>query len=91
MIKFIAIITVCCVGTVFAQASPSPKSDARSGLVLVDVDSSGKVTGAKILKSTGDRRFDETALRKFREWHFKPGTAPHVKIPVTFTPAGGSY
>ena len=91
MIQFVILITMCCVGTAFAQGSPSPKSGAHSGLVLVDVDSSGKVTGAKILKSTGDRRFDEAALRKFREWHFKPGTAPHVKIPVTFTAAGASY
>jgi TonB family protein len=92
MIKLIFFITLFCVGTAFAQSSPSQKkSSAGSGLVLVDVDASGRVTGAKMIESTGDRRFDEAALRKFRQWRFKPGTPPQVKIPITFTVSGGSY
>ena len=44
-----------------------------------------------MLKSTGIREYDEDALRKFRQWRFKPPTAPHVKIPVTYVVAGGGY
>ena len=55
-----------------------------TGVVVVDVDASGKVTAARIEKSLGDPKLDQAALSTFRTWHFKPGTAPHVKIPVTF-------
>jgi TonB family protein len=63
----------------------------RSGVVVATVDRSGKVTGTKILESTGDPGLDAVALSKFKEWHFKPGTAKQVKIPITFTPAGAKY
>ena len=65
----------------------------QSGVVLVDVDpTSGKVTGARILQSTGNAAYDDAAVRKFRQWRFKPGaTARHVKIPITFVPAGNRY
>ena len=66
---------------------------AHSGVVLVDVDQkTGKVTNAKILQSTGNADYDNTALKKFRQWRFKPGTtARQVKIPITFVPAGNHY
>ena len=78
--------------TAFGQNSPQQNTSLpRSELVLDNVDSSGKLTGVKILKSTGVREYDEAALRNFRHWRFKAGTASHVRIPVTFTTTGGSY
>jgi len=63
-----------------------------SGIVVVDVDKAGKVTGARMLQTTGDRRLDAMALKTFKKWRFKPGTtAPHVKIPITFAPSGTKY
>jgi TonB family protein len=83
---------VVSVALVCGQSAPSKdKSAAHSGIVLVDVDPSGKVTAARILKSTGVREYDESALRAFRQWRFKPPVAPHVKIPVTFTQTGSRY
>jgi len=55
-----------------------------TGVVVVDVDASGKVTAVRIEKSLGNAKLDQAARATFRKWHFKPGTAPHVKIPVTF-------
>jgi TonB family protein len=64
----------------------------RSGIVMVDVDKTGKVTGAKMAQSTGDPRLDAVALKKFKQWRFEAGkTAPHVKIPVTFYVPGGKH
>ena len=63
-----------------------------SGVVVVDVDRSGKVTAARIAQSTGDPRLDALAVDKFKQWRFKPGAAaPHVKIPITFAPPGAKY
>jgi TonB family protein len=67
---------------------PSP----RSGIVMVDVDKTGKVTGAKMAQSTGDPRLDALALKKFKQWRFEAGkTAPHVRIPVTFYVPGAKH
>jgi TonB family protein len=75
-----------------ATVSRAQAQGAQSGVVLVDVDQrTGKVTNAKILRSTGNADYDDTALKKFRQWRFKPGTARHVKIPITFVPAGNRY
>jgi len=92
MIKRLLFLPLLCAVTAFGQNSPQQnKSLPRSELVLDNVDSSGKVTGVKILKSTGVREYDEAALRNFRHWRFKAGTASHVRIPFTFTTTGGSY
>jgi TonB family protein len=63
----------------------------RSGVVVATVDRSGKVTGTKMLESTGDPDLDAVALSTFKEWHFKRGTTKQVKIPITFTPTGAKY
>jgi TonB family protein len=90
--RLLFLLFVVSVALVCGQSTKSKdKSAADSGIVLVDVDSAGKVTSAKMVKSTGVREYDEAALRKFRQWRFKPPTAAHVKIPVTFTSAGESY
>src|SRR5438128_11092546 len=80
--------------TAGARQTLPPKPAALHGgsaVVLVDVDSSGRVTGARILESTGSPALDEAALRKFRQWHFKPGAPPHIRIPIRFTVSGEMY
>lgn len=57
-----------------------------NGIVVVEVDpDTGRVTSATIVKSTGHTILDESALRAFREWRFRPGTPAKIKIPVAFT------
>lgn len=75
-----------------AMFSRAHAQGAQSGVVLVDVDpSTDKVTSAKILQSTGNADYDDSALKKFRQWRFKAGTARHIKIPITFVPVGNRY
>jgi TonB family protein len=67
MIRLLLFLPLLCAVAAFGQSSAQQDTSLpRSGLVLVDADLSGKVTGAKILKSTGVREYDEAALRKFR-------------------------
>jgi TonB family protein len=92
MVKRATLLLLVCICAAHAQdlrwrGYPAP----RSGVVLADVDSSGKVTATKMLKSTGDPALDTLALSKFRTWHFKPATAKQIKIPITFTPTGAKY
>jgi TonB family protein len=57
------------------------------GVVEVSVDpKTGAVTSARMLQSTGNDMLDQSALKAFRQWHFKPGTIPKVKIPIEFNP-----
>jgi protein TonB len=76
-----------------ATYAPKPEypSEARtrhitgSGVCVVDVDpGSGNVTGASMAESTGDPILDDSAVRTFRKWRFKPGTVSRVRIPVEF-------
>jgi TonB family protein len=74
---------------------PAYPYDARSkhltgsGMVLLNVDpSSGNVTSAQLLKSTGHKILDDSALEAFRQWRFKPGGVDKVKIPINFTMQG---
>jgi TonB family protein len=73
--------------TTFAGAVIPP----RSGVAALDLDRTGKVTRARILKSTGDSRLDATAVRRFRQWRLKPGTRSSLKIPITFAPTGARH
>lgn len=62
-----------------------------SGVCVVSVDPSGAVTDATMTTSTGNAILDNSAVSAFRRWRFKPGVAPKVKIPLTFTMTGASY
>jgi periplasmic protein TonB len=56
-----------------------------SGVCVVDVDPwSGNVTAASMTQSTGNPVLDDSAVRTFRRWRFKPGTVSKVQIPVEF-------
>lgn len=62
-----------------------------SGVVVVSVAPGGNVTSASMGKSTGSSILDNAATSAFRSARFKPGTAPTVKIPITFTLTGAQY
>jgi TonB family protein len=55
------------------------------GIVLVTIDKeTGKVTGAQMLQSTGNKILDGAALEAYSQWRFQPGTVSQVKIPIEF-------
>src|SRR5206468_932289 len=55
------------------------------GVVLVSIDQqTGKVTGARMLQSTGNKQLDGAALEAYSQWRFQPGTGSQVKIPIEF-------
>jgi TonB family protein len=57
------------------------------GVVLVDIDKqTGKVTGARMLTSTGNKQLDGAALEAYSQWRFEPSTVAvsQLKIPIEF-------
>ena len=55
------------------------------GVVLVTIDQqTGKVAGARMLQSTGNKLLDGAALEAYSQWRFQPGTGSQVKIPIEF-------
>jgi TonB family protein len=55
------------------------------GVVLVTIDQqTGKVAGARMLKSTGSKQLDGAALEAYSQWRFQPGTGSQVQIPIEF-------
>ena len=56
-----------------------------SGVCVVDIDpGSGNVTAASMTQSTGNPILDDSAVRTFRKWRFKPGSVSKVRIPFEF-------
>jgi len=55
------------------------------GVVLVTIDKgTGKVTGARMLESTGNQLLDGAALQAYSQWRFKPESVTQLKIPIEF-------
>jgi TonB family protein len=55
------------------------------GVALVTIDQqTGKVTGVRMLESTGNKQLDGAALEAYSQWRFQPGTGSQVKIPIEF-------
>ena len=55
------------------------------GVVLVTIDKeTGKVTGARMLESTGNQLLDGAALQAYSQWRFKPGTVTQLRMPIEF-------
>ena len=55
--------------------------------MLVTIDKqTGKVTGAQMLQSTGNRQLDGSALEAYSQWRFDPRTVAvsQLKIPIEF-------
>jgi TonB family protein len=68
------------------QAEWSKRGLTGKGVVLVTIDkNTGKVTGAQMLQSTGNKLLDGSALEAYSRWRFAPGTVSQLKIPVEFT------
>ncbi len=58
---------------------------AGKGIVLVTIDQqTGKVTGTRMLQSTGNKQLDGAALEAYSQWRFQTGTGSQVKIPIEF-------
>jgi TonB family protein len=63
-----------------------------SGIALLIVDpTDGDVTAVQMAQSCGNAILDNATLEAFRRWRFKPGTAPTVQVPITYTLTGVSY
>jgi TonB family protein len=63
-----------------------------SGIALLIVDPThGDVTAVQMAQSCGNAILDNATLEAFRRWRFKPGTAPTVQVPITYTLTGVSY
>jgi TonB family protein len=55
------------------------------GVVLVTIDQqTGKVSGVRMLQSTGNKQLDGAALEAYSQWRFQPNTGSQVKIPFEF-------
>lgn len=67
------------------RAEWARKGLTGKGVVLVTIDTqTGKVTGARMSKSTGNKQLDAAALEAYSRWRFKPGSVPQVKMPIEF-------
>ena len=63
-----------------------------SGTALLRIDPTiGTVTDVLMGQSCGNAILDDATLEAFRRWRFKPGTAPTVQVPITYTLTGASY
>jgi TonB family protein len=65
------------------------KHHQGDGLFRISIDvKTGLITRVSIVKSTGFRSFDTSAVTAIRKWRWKPGTWREVDIPIRFTMAG---
>ena len=55
-----------------------------TGRFRLSFDAQGNVTNIQLVQSTGDRAFDESAIRTLRQWKCSPGQGWVVTVPVTF-------
>jgi TonB family protein len=62
-----------------------------AGLFRLSLDlKTGLVSEAAILRSTGFRTLDNSALFALRQWSWKPGKWKEIDMPVSFTMGSGS-
>jgi TonB family protein len=55
-----------------------------TGRFRLSFDAQGNVTNIQLVQSTGNRAFDESAIRTLRQWKCSPGQGWAVTVPVTF-------
>jgi TonB family protein len=49
------------------------------------IDKSGRVTGVKVLQSTGHALLDNAAVKAMMSWQAPPGLRRETEVPFTFT------
>ncbi len=74
---------------VYAPAPAFPPRAAQPGLsgtgrFRLTFDAQGNVTNVQMIQSTGNRLFDEAAIRTLQQWKSSPGQGWTVTVPVTF-------
>jgi protein TonB len=63
-----------------------------SGIAELTVNpGTGNVIAARMAQSTGSVILDNATLEALRRWRFKPGMAPNIRVPITYTLTGVSY
>jgi TonB family protein len=55
-----------------------------TGRFRLTFDANGNVTNIQVIQSTGNRVFDESAIRTLRQWRSSPSQGWAVTVPVTF-------
>ena len=56
-----------------------------NGICIVSVEvATGRVTDAKMSKSTGSAMLDKLTVQTFKSWRFKPGTVSQVRLPISY-------
>jgi len=58
------------------------KGETRTIVVLIEADEKGKITNARVTKSTGVAALDEKILRAVRSAKFKPYKENGVAYPI---------
>jgi protein TonB len=67
-----------------------------TAVIKIEVDPSGRVIGASVVRSSGNPLIDQTALEHARNAHFPPfnsnmpGTTLTFEVPVEISPGDGS-
>jgi TonB family protein len=72
--------------------SPRPGYPAQSivqnhvgaGIFILTLRPDGTVSNVTVAKSIGYAELDESGVKAFSQWRFKPGVAKHVEIPLRF-------
>jgi TonB family protein len=68
----------------FPSEARSRPGVAYSGRFLLSFDAHGNVTTVRIIQSTGNELFDETATSTLQRWKAAPGREGAVTVPITF-------
>jgi TonB family protein len=56
-----------------------------SALAEIHIKPDGSVRSVNMLRSTGQKILDETAMRGFSRWRFRPHSLKVVRVPIQYT------
>ena len=104
--KPLVALTILCTLTTASLAVADPRGKAiavqtvapkygrglpeRKGWFRLTLDSTGRVLRVAVLKSTGHRTLDASAVTALKQWRFKPVPENYVVMPVDFRQTGRS-